>query len=203
MNRVSVRDRMRRAREDAIVEAATALLAEKGYIAMTMDDLAAAAGVSKATLYQHFRSKEELVVRVALGLIDRAQRHIAALDSSLPAIDRLEAAVRFLLRMRIEMARGIGLSATSMLPVILNDAEYWKRYLQLIEVLMGLADEAKRCGDVDPALPSRLIVQIPMSLLRDVEYGMLVHSGECGAAETVDALVTVFLRGIRPQPKEE
>lgn len=49
-----------RTRREAIVEAARRLFSEKGYAATTMDDVAAAAGVAKATLYRYVRSKDDL-----------------------------------------------------------------------------------------------------------------------------------------------
>jgi len=48
-------------RDDLIVNAALALLAEKGYHALTMTDVAARAGVSKATLYRRWTAKADLV----------------------------------------------------------------------------------------------------------------------------------------------
>ncbi|MHB8466639.1 MAG: TetR/AcrR family transcriptional regulator [Acidimicrobiales bacterium] len=44
----------------AIVEGALALFAEQGFHATTVDDIADAVGVSRATLYQYFESKEQL-----------------------------------------------------------------------------------------------------------------------------------------------
>jgi AcrR family transcriptional regulator len=57
------REQRRQAREHVILEAAQELMEEHGYDAMTMDDLAARAGITKPTLYQHFPSKEEIAVR--------------------------------------------------------------------------------------------------------------------------------------------
>src|SRR6201993_4017609 len=46
--------------QDAIVEAAERLFLERGFGAVSMDDLAAAAGVARRTLYNQFASKEEI-----------------------------------------------------------------------------------------------------------------------------------------------
>jgi AcrR family transcriptional regulator len=51
---------------DAILDAAIALIREVGYDAVTMDGIAARAGVGKAALYRRWTSKEALVVE-ALG----------------------------------------------------------------------------------------------------------------------------------------
>lgn len=48
------------ARREAILDAATAVFAERGYDGAAMDDVAAAAGISKALIYEHFPSKKDL-----------------------------------------------------------------------------------------------------------------------------------------------
>ncbi|MGI2034005.1 TetR/AcrR family transcriptional regulator [Rhizobium panacihumi] len=50
-----------KSRDDAIIEAALELLAEKGYHGLTMTDVAARAGVSKATLYRRWTAKADVV----------------------------------------------------------------------------------------------------------------------------------------------
>lgn len=53
---------------DAICAAATTVLAEVGYTALTMERVAEAAGTSKGTLYNYFQDKDALV----LAVIDQA-----------------------------------------------------------------------------------------------------------------------------------
>ncbi len=48
-------------RDDAIIEAALELLTEKGYHGLTMSEVAARAGVSKATLYRRWTAKADVV----------------------------------------------------------------------------------------------------------------------------------------------
>ena len=58
--KVSFKEQMHLAREEAILQSTCRLLGEKAYDAMTMDDVANAVGIAKASLYKHFSSKEEL-----------------------------------------------------------------------------------------------------------------------------------------------
>src|SRR6266511_6463254 len=57
-----VRERTRRAVRDELAQLAKDLFVEKGYDETTIDDLAAAAGMSKRTFFRYFASKEELVM---------------------------------------------------------------------------------------------------------------------------------------------
>jgi AcrR family transcriptional regulator len=58
------RDRERRRSE--IIDAAEKLFFSKGYDVITMDDIAADAGLAKGTLYTYFKSKESLFYAVTL-----------------------------------------------------------------------------------------------------------------------------------------
>ncbi len=60
------RHRPPEARREQILQAALSCFGRKGYHASTMDDLVRASGLSKGSLYWHFRSKEE----VFLALFD-------------------------------------------------------------------------------------------------------------------------------------
>jgi AcrR family transcriptional regulator len=57
-----------------IEDAAARLFAERGYAATTVEQIVAAAGVSKPMLYRHFGSKKELFMR----LLERRRDELAA-----------------------------------------------------------------------------------------------------------------------------
>lgn len=53
---------------EAILQATLAVIAEEGYPGLTMDAVASRAGVSKATIYRRWSSKQEVVVAAAEAL---------------------------------------------------------------------------------------------------------------------------------------
>ena len=55
-----------------ILDAAYVLFRRKGYTRVSMDEIATATGVTKRTLYYHFRSKDELLAAVLEGQHDLA-----------------------------------------------------------------------------------------------------------------------------------
>ncbi|WP_433245224.1 TetR family transcriptional regulator [Streptosporangium sp. CA-135522] len=60
---VSLAQRKRQLVSDELTEAALNLLALKGFDAVTVDEIVAAAGVSKRTFFRYFASKEDVVVQ--------------------------------------------------------------------------------------------------------------------------------------------
>lgn len=58
----------------ALIEATAYLVAERGLAAVTLDDIAARAGVTKGAIYSNFRTKAELLWEA----VDRRRLHLAA-----------------------------------------------------------------------------------------------------------------------------
>src|SRR5215468_2446200 len=65
----------RRARTEEIIDAATRLFSQRGFVETGIDDIGAAVGVTGPAVYRYFASKEELLGAV----LDRAVQHAAGL----------------------------------------------------------------------------------------------------------------------------
>src|SRR5271156_501563 len=97
MKKQTLKEKQQKLREDAIRDSAMRLLTEKGFESMTMDDVANDVGISKATLYQHVRSKEELSADVVLHTIKQIEGFIHEIDPALPAIERLKLVMKWII----------------------------------------------------------------------------------------------------------
>jgi AcrR family transcriptional regulator len=75
-----------------ILEKALELFTEKGYDAASMDDIAKAVGIRKASLYAHFEGKERIFLEIYHGILEEYTRVIDALTapSAEGAIEALE-----------------------------------------------------------------------------------------------------------------
>jgi TetR/AcrR family transcriptional regulator, mexJK operon transcriptional repressor len=73
-----------------ITEAAAALFLSKGYLATSMDEIAAQAGVSKQTIYKHFADKERLFTGLIASTTARAAAFIETITPMLQNTDDLE-----------------------------------------------------------------------------------------------------------------
>jgi AcrR family transcriptional regulator len=88
--KLTFKQRMLVAREEAIVHAVNRLLAEKGFEAMTVDEVAAQVGIAKASLYKHFPSKEDLAAAAMVRVMRRAQAYLAALPDGMAPLDNTQ-----------------------------------------------------------------------------------------------------------------
>lgn len=78
-----------------VVSAASRLFMEKGIAATSMDDIAKAAGYSKATLYVYFKNKEEIVSILVLNSMKKLYDYIS---SALAQHESTEARYNFICR---------------------------------------------------------------------------------------------------------
>jgi TetR/AcrR family transcriptional regulator, fatty acid metabolism regulator protein len=77
----------------SIIEAALKVFGEKGYYNATISEIARAAGVSEATIYEYFGSKEDLlfaipdeITRDAVEMLDQMSSYIKGAENKLRAI---------------------------------------------------------------------------------------------------------------------
>src|SRR3954447_6219529 len=64
-------------RRESILRAAASAFADKGFADTSMDDVAAAAGISRLIVYRHFESKESLYVAVLERVSSRLAQVLA------------------------------------------------------------------------------------------------------------------------------
>ena len=102
---------------EALLEAAVAVLALRGYRDASVDEIAQRAGYSKGGLYWHFASKDDLFLALLEERIDRPTREmIELLESAPPEQDMVpEANQRFM-----EVLRG-------QRELLLLEHEYWSQ----------------------------------------------------------------------------
>jgi TetR/AcrR family transcriptional regulator len=66
---------------EQILAAAAYMFAQRGYTATTMNELAAACGVSKPTLYHYVRDKHDLLAQIARGHVTRLEALLAEVQA--------------------------------------------------------------------------------------------------------------------------
>ena len=173
---LSLKDRQRQMREAAILEAAHRLLAEKGYQGMTMDDLATRVGIAKGSLYQHFKSKEELIGVALVSFMDRISNYIDTLPATQPAIERIKLTCRKALVLRFQDGFPDILGVKSIVKESLTcHPAYIASTGRLMVALAGLFDIAKKQGDVSSDIPTELLMLRARMYTYSEQWGPVIH----------------------------
>lgn len=87
------REKQKSDRREKLLAAAAGLMAERGYLAVRLEDIGAVAGVSGPAIYRHFSGKEALLVELLVGvstrLLNGARQVVADAPDALGALDAL------------------------------------------------------------------------------------------------------------------
>jgi TetR/AcrR family transcriptional repressor of mexJK operon len=152
--------RTHRKRHD-IVEAATRLFLEQGYQGTSMDEIAAAAEVSKQTVYKQYVDKQQLFAGIVLGITERAEgiaETIAHLFDEIGAGDEV-----------VDLEVGLVRLARVYAAAVVNP-----QVLQLRRLVISEADQFPELAQAYyERAPGRGLEAIEMGLRRLVDRGLL------------------------------
>ena len=206
-SRTSIKEQIQRVREQAIVTAVNRLLATKGYDAMTVDEVAAEAGVAKASLYKLFTSKEELAGAAMVGVLDRAlsfvdglrreAEQVAGSGQSTPALDQLKAVVRWAMQTQLEgQMPSLPAQNSSLSASLQSNDEYMDRLIALSNRLSTWITEAQTCGHLQLRLPVELVLYTLFARACDPVVSLLNESGQYTHDQIIDWVTSSTFDGL-------
>lgn len=197
--RRSFRERMHLAREDAIIEAVNRLLAEKGFDAMTVDEVAAEVGIAKASLYKHFPSKEDLAAAAMTRVMQRACAFLAELSvQDEKPLDKLRTVARWTmeLQLRGEMP-SLPSENSSLRATLTQHKPYVDGLMEVSDRLGAWITAAQADGSLNPALPPLAVLYTLYARACDPVLGFLKGSGLYDDAQILDMVMTTCFDGLR------
>ena len=95
--------RRKASKKDIILQKAAAMFREKGFAATSMRDLAESVGIEAASLYNHIRSKNEILEAICFNVANRFNENLESLEASHEnSIQKLETLLRFHIRQMVD-----------------------------------------------------------------------------------------------------
>ena len=200
MAKVSFREQVLRAREDAIVSSVNRLLAEKGFDLMTVDEVAADVGIAKASLYKHFTSKEELAAAAMIRILERALAFLdeqAARAPDARAVEQLKAVARWTMQVQLagEMP-SLPAQNSSLRAALTTNKAYIDRLMDVSDRLGGWITAAQAAGDLNPALPPEGILYTLFARACDPVLGLLKLTGQYSDEQIIELLLSTCFDGL-------
>ncbi|MGH2404024.1 MAG: TetR/AcrR family transcriptional regulator [bacterium] len=197
-------------RKRQILQAAVRVFARRGYATATIEDIARAAGVAEGTIYNYFRSKEDLLIHIPGHFVAPVFNQLA---TRLPDVRTAADAERVLTAMGQAMIARITGNLRfikvffSALPYLSRKAR--EEYMRLIPLAAaGMLEAHIRQGmarglyrrDLEPAIVARALpgVMLMFALIQEVLLGrrMVPHSYDTIIRETIG----LFLHGVLDRP---
>jgi len=180
-----------------IVTAASDLFLHRGFVRVTADDIAAELGISKATLYREFRSKEDILRAVVHRFMAEIIGGVDALirDDALNFVEKLARLLAFfggrLSRLGTLFVRDIQKSA----PAVWQEIEEFRRDKIIVNFKSILAAGRRQGlfrGDIDMDLLLQMFLKLVEEFVSPAE---ILRSGRSPAA-TFESVIKVFFQGI-------
>jgi TetR/AcrR family transcriptional regulator, mexJK operon transcriptional repressor len=197
----------------AILEAATEVFLQHGYLGTSMDAVAARAAVSKQTVYKQFTNKDSLFTEVVLGTTVQVVDDLAAaVAASLEDTDDVEASLRELargflsglLRPEVLRLRRLIIAEADRFPEIGRvwfDRGFLGSLASLGQSLQRLADRGLLRELDDPVLAAHqfagLVMYVPLN--QAMFCGPEALPSRADLQRAGDAAVRVFLAAYGPQ----
>ncbi len=183
---------------EAILDATDEFLSRNGYQKMTIDDLAAAVGIGKGSIYLHFRSKEEVVLSHIDRIIERLKmelKSIAALEIS--AEERLRKMLVMRVLFRFDSVQHYTQSLNDLLsairPSLLARRENY--FVEESEVFASVIEKAEVFETDDALKTAQTLLLATNSLL---PYSLTAH--ELGERDEIEEktrrIANLLLKGL-------
>jgi AcrR family transcriptional regulator len=180
---------------DSLTDVALRVFAERGFDGSSMDDVARAAGIAKASIYHHISGKEELLRR---GL-DRALTALFAVLGEPGAlagrpIERLE----YIYRRVATLALELRFELTVLVRVRGNsdtEREAMARRRSFDEAVTVIVRAAQAAGEFDPTLDASLAVRLMFGMVNSI-VEWYKPDGPLPIGAITDALARIVFRGV-------
>lgn len=182
---------------ERIIEASRELFFQYGFTKVTTDEIAAAAGISKKTLYQYFESKEKLILDVASETDEELQR--AAED--LIADPRTSLTDKLLLFMELRASHLSRLKQPVIQDAQRNYPRVWKQFdeirnSKLRSFLDRLIDEGVKQKVFRKDIDKRMLELVYMGAVTTVLNPESLCNLPCSMEEAQDAIMKILFMGV-------
>ena len=179
-----------------MLDAATTLFLRDGYGATSLEAVAAAAGVSKRTLYARFAGKADLLRVVVARLV---ARWLPAFDTGLDRASGLEAAL--LAAARVMLATALVPEALALHRLVVAEIGRFPELARVLQEsgagigLERLTGVLERAGIAEPAWAAEQFMVLVLSVPQRRALGLGRPLDEAGQADWAARAVALFLRG--------
>jgi AcrR family transcriptional regulator len=166
---------------------------------MTVDDVAAEAGMAKGSLYKRFESKEALAAAAMTRVLERALQRIEeqAARASVSALDQLRDVARWsLLTLLAGEMPILPAQNSSLRTALLADKSYLNRLSEVCEKLGEWILEAQGQGTLDPRLPPEVVLWTLLATACDPVVGVMKATGQYPDDEIVESRIGILFNGL-------
>ncbi len=199
-NEINSRKKQAIATHQKIYNTALKLFYSKGYDKVTVDDICEKAGVSKGAFYDHFKSKDQVIIDLFLVADQIYDKYATAeLGPHKSVVEKL-----FLLgRKAVDYSNGMGIdiiqvSYRAQINLNKKTASIASEKRALFKILQKLVEEGQDRGELRTDLSRDDITRIMLRCVRGVIYDWCLVKGRFDLIKETEKAFIVIMKGLRP-----
>lgn len=188
-------------RKDQIIEAASRLFRQFGYLKTSVDDIARFLGIGKATIYHYFRSKEEIFLQVlqleADRIAEKTRRALARVNSPSEKL-AIFLKIHFEEIFRRIKNQNLTIENIYTLQPLVDKGirEFYNVQLNMLREILQEGIETRCFKKMDPHSVAVLL----LSLLRSLFTPPFVLDPSLSPKRLIDNFLTIVLKGLEAEP---
>ena len=194
---------------EALYEAAVGILQDEGLQGLTMERLAASAGVAKGTVYNSFRDKKEIVLFVAERTMEDMIRDVQDLDvENGDPVELLEESLELLLHHLFEKRKTLSamfriISEDADMRVLACESRNRQPGYEIREKMVEIFRKGVSTGQFRPGDPA-LMDSVLHATLHGIIHEFIFHSREeTDPTAAIAAIKDLILHGFCPEEKDK
>jgi len=189
--------RKKASKKDLITRKASAMFREKGFPATSMRDLADEVGLEAASLYNHIKSKSEILQEIIYHTANDCNVHLESLEENgMSGIKKIESLIRFHVQMMLNRFDDYCVMINEWIhlsePYLTNFTTQRRNYVQKME---SIIEEGVRNKEMKPVMPYVAMLTI-LSSVRGLEFWH--RSGKKVSPQDIeDNMVNYLINGLK------
>jgi AcrR family transcriptional regulator len=184
-----------------IYTTALRLFYAKGYDKVTVDDICKKVGVSKGAFYDHFKSKDQVIVDLFLKVADQIYAKFVSteLDSQKNSLEKL-----FLLGMKaVDYSKSVGMdtlivSYRAQINLNKRAGPIASEKRTIFKIVQKLVEEGQASGEIRTDLSRDDITRIIVRYFRGIVYNWCAVKGRYDLKKETEKALIIMIKGLRP-----
>lgn len=198
METTSFKERLVAQREQAILETARNMFAEKGFHNTNLNDVAQAVGIARGTIYLHFPTKEELL----LAIINQAEEYLLtrlnkAIRPGDDPVAKLSKVLKELLHTYENYGGLIKVMSDDLRRVVAQKLYGGDRVRPLPDFVQRIIEEGKQAGIIKKEINTAVAAYALFSVVTIGTYQELIFGGQVSGEEIARSAVEIYLKGVQ------
>ena len=183
--------------KNRIIDAAEKRFSQYGFRRVTMDDIASDLGISKKTLYLHFKSKEDIAWAVKERMHKDIGRLLQKAKKEIPdPIERFKKIIA-------EVTSRVSIIGSTFMTDIKKDIpDLWReceffREKEIYKYIGGILEEGVRKGKIRKDIDTKIAVMAYLGAIKMIIQPDILMENQFSIEDAFDNILKIFLEGIQ------